>query len=82
MTVVGRSLLHSTLVRICKEIRSWHMSPFQIGLVRILVRIFKMLLNRAPVRRMRWMRNEAVGGGGGERGGEEAKPRGSPNTWA
>ena len=50
MTVVGRSLFHSTLVRICKEIRSWYMSPLQIGLVRIFVkifvRIFKRLLNQ------------------------------------
>ena len=52
MTVLEKSLFHSTLVRICKEIRSWYMSPFQIGLVRIFVRIFvkifMMLLNRAP----------------------------------
>ena len=44
MTVLGRSLFHNSLVRICKEIRSWYMSPFQIGLVRI----FVMLLNWAP----------------------------------
>ena len=47
MSVVGRSLFHSSLLRICEEIRSWYMSPFQIGLVRIFVRIFVMLLNRA-----------------------------------
>ena len=32
MTVVGRFLFHNSLVRICKEIRSCYMSPFQIGL--------------------------------------------------
>ena len=35
MTVVGRSLFPSSLMRICKEIRSLYMSPFQIWLVSV-----------------------------------------------
>ena len=30
MTVLRRSVYHISPVRICKEIRSWYMSPFQI----------------------------------------------------